>query len=539
MKQDIIRAIKRIHWDFYWTGNWPMLDAMLESDQAWEKEHIQISGRTRRLRVDFSEKRVMTSYLSRKESEQLEKYFLRKFEKDPNFLVRSTKPYRARVSKDLATLKEMHSIKNLRALSNPQLAHLFAGARKHFVYNSAIDNYDAAMERTFIPVLEAVVSTKLKLLGKQDQLVDYISTLLTPHKISVIFQERQKFFDIIRYIRKHPSLEKRIRNLHVIPSASWRTEFSAKNLDPGSEQGMTIRPRTVGDKHLNKLIEKYLKAYNWTPVLVNNPPKDLDSVWSEITSFIKENRPLKVQSKRLGDDYNPKVIKKSKTYERELRLPVKMRKLIQGLRAIAFMRTEDHWVMSKSSYYVIPLYTEIAWRLGLTYYDLKEFLPEEILYFLKEGLKTPRQELAARLKLSTHIQFKGKRYFFTGKQAQEIKRTVTGAGFLSARKEFYGRPAHPGKVIGKVKLALDFNVLSTIQKGDIVVGAFMSSMFGPALSKASGLVTEFGGLTSHPVIVAREFNIPCIVGVKDITKYLKNGDMVEIDGGKGIIKKIS
>ncbi len=57
-----------------------------------------------------------------------------------------------------------------------------------------------------------------------------------------------------------------------------------------------------------------------------------------------------------------------------------------------------------------------------------------------------------------------------------------------------------------------------------------------AMKKASAIVTDFGGLTSHAAIVSREFGIPCIVGTKSATQMLKDGDMVEVDAEEGVVR---
>ena len=58
------------------------------------------------------------------------------------------------------------------------------------------------------------------------------------------------------------------------------------------------------------------------------------------------------------------------------------------------------------------------------------------------------------------------------------------------------------------------------------------------MKKAAAIVTDDGGLTCHAAIVARELKTPCVVGTKIATKVLKDGDMVEVDANKGIVKKI-
>ena len=86
---------------------------------------------------------------------------------------------------------------------------------------------------------------------------------------------------------------------------------------------------------------------------------------------------------------------------------------------------------------------------------------------------------------------------------------------------------------------LDFNRLPRgMRKGMILV----IQNAWPELSKyyrlASAIITNEGGITSHGVVVAREFNIPCIVGTKIATKVLKDGDRVEVDANKGVIRKL-
>ena len=57
-----------------------------------------------------------------------------------------------------------------------------------------------------------------------------------------------------------------------------------------------------------------------------------------------------------------------------------------------------------------------------------------------------------------------------------------------------------------------------------------------AMKKAVAFVTDEGGITCHAAIVARELNKPCIIGTKIATKVLKDGDEVEVDADKGVVK---
>jgi len=51
-----------------------------------------------------------------------------------------------------------------------------------------------------------------------------------------------------------------------------------------------------------------------------------------------------------------------------------------------------------------------------------------------------------------------------------------------------------------------------------------------------GLVTDEGGPTSHVAIMARSFQIPAVVGTKNATGEIKNGDLLVVDGNEGIVE---
>ncbi len=76
-----------------------------------------------------------------------------------------------------------------------------------------------------------------------------------------------------------------------------------------------------------------------------------------------------------------------------------------------------------------------------------------------------------------------------------------------------------------------------VADGKIVVVPSTSPSYVPLMRKAKALVTDHGGMMSHAAIVAREFNLPCIVGTKQATKVLKNGDKVVLDLVRGEVSK--
>lgn len=95
----------------------------------------------------------------------------------------------------------------------------------------------------------------------------------------------------------------------------------------------------------------------------------------------------------------------------------------------------------------------------------------------------------------------------------------------------------PGQASGKVKVILDVKNMSSFQKGDILVTEMTTPDWVPAMKIASAVITNLGGKTCHAAIVSRELGVPCIVGTEKATKILKDGDIVTVDGQRGMIFK--
>lgn len=98
-----------------------------------------------------------------------------------------------------------------------------------------------------------------------------------------------------------------------------------------------------------------------------------------------------------------------------------------------------------------------------------------------------------------------------------------------------GTPASSGKITGKVKILTSPKDVKKMKKGDVLVAPETNPEYTLAIIMASAIVTERGGILSHPAIVAREMGIPGVVGVKDAMKKLKDNMIIMVDGDKGIV----
>lgn len=88
---------------------------------------------------------------------------------------------------------------------------------------------------------------------------------------------------------------------------------------------------------------------------------------------------------------------------------------------------------------------------------------------------------------------------------------------------------------GEAVIVTDPN--DAVEDGKIIIVPSTSPSYVPLMRKAKALVTDHGGMMSHAAIVAREFNLPCIVGTRQATKLIKTGDKVVLDLIRGEVRK--
>ena len=122
--------------------------------------------------------------------------------------------------------------------------------------------------------------------------------------------------------------------------------------------------------------------------------------------------------------------------------------------------------------------------------------------------------------------------FYSGERKEEnlLKGTIVSKGKVTA----------PVTVIrfGNNAFSRLSETIAKMPQGNVLVADTTGPELLLACKKASAILTNQGGMMSHAAIVSRELNIPCIVGLKTVTDLLKDGDMVEVDAEKGIVRKI-
>jgi pyruvate,water dikinase len=104
------------------------------------------------------------------------------------------------------------------------------------------------------------------------------------------------------------------------------------------------------------------------------------------------------------------------------------------------------------------------------------------------------------------------------------------------RAEFRGSAASRGQVTGAARILRSPDEGSRLQRGDILVCAMTTPAWTPLFAIAGGIVTETGGVLSHPAITAREYGIPAVVALEGATTRFRDGELITVDGSAGTVK---
>ena len=110
---------------------------------------------------------------------------------------------------------------------------------------------------------------------------------------------------------------------------------------------------------------------------------------------------------------------------------------------------------------------------------------------------------------------------------------ATSSGVLT------GTSACGGRVTGRATVLESVTQTALLAHGDVLVTRQTDPGWGPAFFLISGLVIERGGMLSHGAIIAREFGIPCVVGVKNAMVRIPSGTTITVDGDRGEVHVVA
>ena len=185
-----------------------------------------------------------------------------------------------------------------------------------------------------------------------------------------------------------------------------------------------------------------------------------------------------------------------------------------------------------------PHFVNLAKKLGIAVNQVKYLTFEET----EEALagKLEYEKLIADRQRNYSILLSGQNTFvLNGSESEALMKSLHIEREAASKSgEVKGVAAVKGKATGIAKIVNEVSELGKVQQGDVLVSKNTMPSFVSAMKRACAIVTDEGGITCHAAIVSRELGLPCIIGTGNATKMLKDGDKVEVDADKGIVKKL-
>ncbi|MBI5222596.1 MAG: hypothetical protein HY980_03835 [Candidatus Magasanikbacteria bacterium] len=340
-----------------------------------------------------------------------------------------------------------------------------------------------------------------------------------------------KAVDVLNALTKQPSAMvasiERMALLRLALAVSGNTKW-AELLKVGDVVAIKVEP------NLEKLISQHVKQYFWLTRDYEDPVLTFEKIIERLDVMLKTD--VKTELQTMSNELRNTEIER-KRWIKELKLNKKEIALFAAMRDAAHLKELRKRFVSESLYYFDKVLEEIGRRTYLSIKQVRFMRTKDVKEALLAG-KDFTEELNARLRLSVWIAGDKGTRVITGEAAKQLQQAFCQAD--KNAKEFIGMPVSPGVARGPARIIMNPDECDKVKKGDIIVTVQVVPSFSTAIIKSAGIVCDGGhGVTSHPATLAREAKIPCVIQTRFAREVLKDGDMIEVDGYKGVVKKLN
>lgn len=197
------------------------------------------------------------------------------------------------------------------------------------------------------------------------------------------------------------------------------------------------------------------------------------------------------------------------------------------------LKFKNNWEKVRQN--LLQVWDLVAKYHGISQENIKLLTYREFLTCLNKGIFDV--DITGREK--TVLYREGdKEYIYTGNDLENfIKENIRQQTDDQDGGMVKGVVACQGKARGKVRVIFKTKGVECAEPY-ILVTSMTVPNFIPLLKNAQAIITDEGGLTCHAAIISRELKIPCIIGTGNATRVFKDGDLVEVDAEKGIVRKV-
>lgn len=310
--------------------------------------------------------------------------------------------------------------------------------------------------------------------------------------------------------------------------------FSKREL----EDLLSIAIKVQNGAPVDALTEEHAQKYFWThnnyfttEVLAS------DFFKNQLITLLSKNGDPQTYLAKLETEFNG-ILQKKQELIAQLNLLKEEKELIEFLELFAWYNDYRKEYVMKILHYLDIILAEIARRKNLTLKQMKYSLPFEIPAILDGTFDASLLEKRMKEFFAIWDSKKGIFQHFTEDAKEVWNRFDPHITHAQEQVEVSGLPASRGIVRGKARVTMSATEAKNIKPGEILVTSMTTPDFVTALKRAVAIVTNEGGILCHAAVVSREFGIPCIVGTQIATKVFKTGDLIEVNGDKGTVKKL-
>jgi len=491
------------------------------SDLTITKDIKKISKAVVKKAVVYFENDRIHMYYDRESANAVGEGFLQRLIKNEAFFRKSIKNIYQYSDELMKFCGRINRIANVKNLSDKQLLQLYLDYMKKLrvlrVWGWIPSSMDG-MEKAYLSdYLMQEFRKYLEKIGQEEKFSDYYTVLSSSEKKSEVQEEEIARLDLLLKIMA----DKKSKNvLRDIKKSNYK-DFSENYPSVG------------------KLFQKHLKDFGWLTYAYAGPTMTEGYLLGVLAENLKAGDVKKQKNKILSHYENIK--KEKQRIIKEIKLPENLKYAFRVSAEMMFIKDFRKGIYQKSYVAMDKIINEIARRLKMTSKEIKYLVLEDIKDAINSRKAKKYRKIAKeRTRRCCYIATNGGIKVFEGKEAKEIiakvKRESDKEFDQEKTGELKGMMAYKGKVKGIVKIVLVAKDVAKMKDGNILVSSATNPDLIMGLKKAAAIVTDTGGIISHAAIVSRELKKPCIVGTKIATKVLKDGDLVEVDANKGIVK---
>ncbi len=221
---------------------------------------------------------------------------------------------------------------------------------------------------------------------------------------------------------------------------------------------------------------------------------------------------------------------------RSLRLPVGLRRLFAASDELTWWQDQRKKYALLTTEWMYRFLREVGRRQRLPMRVLYRTIPPELAALAQGDVRLLRAIRGRRDPVVVYADSRRDPIVLAGRDAEPVARILA---HTSAVTELRGTATQTGRVRGRVIILRGVADMRLVRHGDVLIASMTRPEFTPVLRQAGAIVTDEGGITSHAAIISREFGIPCIIGTKIATHVFRNGDRVEVDAERGVVRKLT